>query len=73
MIEILRSEEIIKKVGGRFRLAALIQRRWVQLLQGERPLVPWEGLTEMEIIIREIVEGKIEAADPETGQDALRP
>jgi DNA-directed RNA polymerase subunit omega len=73
MIEILRSEEIIKKVGGRFRLAALIQRRWVQLLQGERPLVPWEGLTEMEIIIREIVEGKIEAADPEPGQEALRP
>jgi DNA-directed RNA polymerase subunit omega len=73
MIEILRSEEIIKKVGGRFRLAALIQRRWVQLLQGERPLVPWEGLTEMEIIIREIIEGKIEPADPETGQEALRP
>jgi DNA-directed RNA polymerase subunit omega len=61
MIEALRSDELIKKVGGKFKLTALIQRRWLQLLQGERPLVEdIEGLTEMEIVIREILEGKIE-------------
>jgi DNA-directed RNA polymerase subunit omega len=61
MIEALRSDELIKKVGGKFKLTALIQRRWLQLLQGERPLVrDIEGLTEMEVVIREILEGKIE-------------
>jgi DNA-directed RNA polymerase subunit omega len=61
MIEALRSDELIKKIGGKFKLTALIQRRWLQLLQGERPLVrDIEGLTDMEIIIREILEGKIE-------------
>jgi DNA-directed RNA polymerase subunit omega len=61
MIEVLRSGELAKKVGGRFKLAALMQRRWLQLLQGERPLVEdTGGLTDMEIIAREIAEGKIE-------------
>jgi DNA-directed RNA polymerase subunit omega len=61
MIEALRSDELIKKVGGKFKLTALIQRRWLQLLQGERPLVrDIEGLTDMEIVLREILEGKIE-------------
>lgn len=60
MIEELRHEELIRKVGGKFKLTALIQRRWVQLLQGERPLVPVEGRTEMEVIIDEILQDKIE-------------
>ena len=60
MIEALRNDDIIDKFGGRFKLAALIQRRWLQLLQGARPMVDPKGLTEMEVVIREIVEGKIE-------------
>lgn len=60
MIEALRHEEIIRKIGGRFKLTALIQRRWLQLLQGERPMVESDGLTEMEIILQEILEGKLE-------------
>ncbi len=39
MIEALRSEEIINKIGGRFKLTALIQRRMVEIMQGARPLV----------------------------------
>ena len=39
MIEELREEEIIKKVGGRFKLSTLIQKRLVQLNAGARPLV----------------------------------
>ncbi len=60
MIDILKSDEIINKIGGRFKLTALIQRRWLQLMQGARPMVETEGLTELEVVLKEIVEGKIE-------------
>ncbi len=39
MIEELREEEIVKKIGGRFKLSTLIQKRLVQLNGGARPLV----------------------------------
>lgn len=60
MIEGLRGDELIDKFGGRFKLAVLIQRRWRQLLQGARPMVDTEGLTEMEVVVQEILEGKID-------------
>lgn len=60
MIEALKNDDIVEKVGGQFKLAALIQRRWLQLLQGARPLVESRGLTQMEIIVKEILDGKIE-------------
>ena len=60
MIEAFRSDEIIEKVGGRFKLAALIQRRWVQLMQGARPMVDTKGLTDLEVVVKEILEGKVE-------------
>lgn len=60
MIEALKSEEIIRKVGGRFKLAALIQKRMVELMQGARPLVERrKGMTDMELAIQEILEDKI--------------
>jgi DNA-directed RNA polymerase subunit omega len=60
MIEALRSEEIIDKVGGRFKLTALIQKRLVELVHGARPLVERErGMTDMEVVIQEILEDKI--------------
>jgi len=62
MIEALKGDEIIRKLGGRFKLTALIQRRWMQLMQGARPMVETKGLTDLEVIVREIVEGKIEPA-----------
>lgn len=60
MIEALRNDDIIDKFGGRFKLCTLIQRRWLQILQGARPMVESKGLTEMEVVIKEILEGKIE-------------
>ena len=36
MIEALKGDEIAEKMGGRFKLCALIQRRLVQLMQGAR-------------------------------------
>lgn len=59
MIEALRNDEIIEKVGGRFKLTALIQRRWLELMRGARPLVDTTGKTPMEIVIDEILEGKV--------------
>jgi DNA-directed RNA polymerase subunit omega len=70
MIEALRNDEIIDKVGGRFKLAALIQRRWVQLMQGARPMVNTKGLTEMEVVVKEILEGKIAMELVEDGSEA---
>ncbi len=67
MISILKNDDIIDKVGGRFRLTALIQRRWLQLMQGARPMVDTTGLTDMEVVLKEIMEGKIEAIQP--GED----
>lgn len=59
MIEALKNDTIIKMVGGRFKLAALMQKRWVELMQGGRPLVECDNLTELDIIAKEILEGKI--------------
>ncbi len=60
MIEALKSDEIVRKVGGRFKLTALIQRRLRELIiDGARPLVEREGRTDLELIIQEILEDKI--------------
>lgn len=60
MLEELKSERLVKKVGGRFKLAALVQRRMVELLQGSRPLIDdCENLTQMEIVLQEILQDKI--------------
>jgi DNA-directed RNA polymerase subunit omega len=60
MLEELKSEEIVNKVGGRFKLAALIQKRMLELLQGSRPLIEnTEGKTMMEIVVQEILQDKI--------------
>lgn len=60
MIEALKSDEIVRKVGGRFKLTALIQKRMVELIQGSRPMVERKkGMTELELVIQEILEDKI--------------
>ncbi len=59
MIDALKSDDVINRVGGRFRLTALIQKRWLELLQGARPLVDPAGKTELEVVVEEIVQGKV--------------
>ncbi|HUU18978.1 MAG TPA: DNA-directed RNA polymerase subunit omega [Sedimentisphaerales bacterium] len=64
MIDELKSEEIINKVGGRFKLTALIQKRLGELLQGARPLIEDPaGKTMLEIVIQEILQDKITVDD----------
>ena len=60
MIEALKSEDIVKKVGGRFRLTALIQMRLAELVRGARPMVErTKGMTDMEVVIEEILQDMI--------------
>jgi len=69
MIEELRSEEILNKVGGKFRLTALVQRRISELLQGGRPLVKdIENKTMLEIVVQEILQDKIAVDDGTSGK-----
>lgn len=64
MIDELKSQNLIHKVGGRFKLAALVQKRLGELLQGSRPLIKeTEGKTMMEIVVQEILQDKIAADD----------
>ncbi len=61
MIEELKNNAIVDKVGGRFKLTSLIQKRMVELTQGARPLIEdTEGKTTMEIVVEEIKLDKIE-------------
>jgi DNA-directed RNA polymerase subunit omega len=60
MIEELKNTDIIDKVGGRFKLSALIQKRMLELMEGSRPLIEeTEGKTLMEIVVEEIKLDKI--------------
>jgi DNA-directed RNA polymerase subunit omega len=60
MIDELKSTELVNKVGGRFKLTALIQKRLGELMDGARPLIEdTEGMTQMEIVIQEILRDKI--------------
>ena len=64
MIEELKSEKIVNKVGGKFRLTALVQKRLGELLKGGRPLIKdIEGKTILEIVIQEILQDKIAIDD----------
>lgn len=59
MLEELKEEEIVNKVGGRFKLSTLIQKRLVQLNRGSRPLVENPSQNKMETVLQEILQDKI--------------
>ncbi len=59
MLDELKEEEIVKKVGGRFKLSTLIQKRLVALNQGAPQLVDMNTEDKMKIVIQEIIEDKI--------------
>ncbi|MGD9688804.1 MAG: DNA-directed RNA polymerase subunit omega [Phycisphaerales bacterium] len=69
MIEALKSDEIINKVGGRFKLCALIQRRIVQLMDGARPMVERDGRSDLELAVEEILLDKIKPEFDTTDPD----
>ena len=59
MLEELKEEEIVNKVGGRFKLSTLIQKRLVQLNQGSRALVNVDTHDRMQVVLQEIMQDKI--------------
>ena len=59
MLDELREEAIVNKVGGRFKLSTLIQKRLVALNGGSRPLVDLKTDNKLEIVIQEIIQDKI--------------
>ncbi len=59
MIDELKEEEIVNKVGGRFKLSTLIQNRMIALNQGARALVDGRGVDKMTMVIHEIMQDKI--------------
>jgi DNA-directed RNA polymerase subunit omega len=72
----LKGEQIVKNVGGRFKLTALIQHRMRELMDGARPLIERQGRSDLELAIEEISQGKItielgENTQPRKMQDAI--
>ena len=73
MLNIDKEEALIRKVGGKFALTTLLQRRMVELNRGAPPMVKMEreGHTLREIVCREILEEKIALAPREEETYAL--
>jgi DNA-directed RNA polymerase subunit omega len=59
MLEELKEEAIVNKVGGRFKLSTLIQKRLIALNKGAKPLVDLRTNDKMAIVIQEILQDKI--------------
>jgi DNA-directed RNA polymerase subunit omega len=74
MIEALKSDEIVNKVGGRFKLTALIQKRMIELMDGARPLVErTDNMTDLEVVVQEILQDKIAIDYEASGLDQPTP
>lgn len=74
MIDELKEEALINKVGGRFKLSTLIQKRLTMLSAGARPLVEVRGGERMQIVIQEILQDKIfldNTGNVATGEDEV--
>ena len=65
MIEALKSDDVVNKVGGRFKLAVLVQKRLVDVTFWAPLLVDRGEKTLMESVIQEVLEGKITLELPE--------
>ena len=59
MLDDLKEEAIVNKVGGRFKLSTLIQKRMVALNTGARPLVDMKNADKLTIVVQEILHDKI--------------
>ncbi|MFQ5424492.1 MAG: DNA-directed RNA polymerase subunit omega [Phycisphaerae bacterium] len=73
MLSAIKDEDIVNRVGGRFKLASLIQKRWKDLLFGARPMVEPGNMTLLQIAVQEIVEGKIEIDYDKSGIEPPKP
>ncbi len=72
MLDALRNEDLADRLGGRFRLASLLQKRWRDLMFGARPLVEPGKMTLLEVAVQELVDGKI-GIDYDKSEGLTRP
>jgi DNA-directed RNA polymerase subunit omega len=59
MLDEFREDDIVRKVGGRFKLSTLVQKRMVALNRGARALVDLQTRDLMQIVVAEILQNKI--------------
>lgn len=59
MLDDLKEESIVNKVGGRFKLSTLIQKRMVALNTGAKPLVDMKTSDKLAIVLQEILQDKV--------------
>ena len=59
MLDEFREDDIVRKVGGRFKLSTLVQKRMVALNRGARPLVDLQTRDHMQVVVAEILQNKI--------------
>ena len=69
-MDVERLERLTQKVGGRFRLTVLLQKRLVELVKGSPPLVDLPSNNFFEVALREIEEGRVELLRPWTNEEA---
>ncbi len=62
--EIREYETIAAKVGGKYKLAVLLQKRMAELMFGAPPLVENPTKDLFETALREVAEDKLTLADP---------
>ena len=59
MLDELKEEAIVNKVGGRFKLSTLIQKRMVALNMGAPPLIDAKNSDKLAIVLQESLHDKI--------------
>jgi len=62
-MDMLRKHEeelFISKIGGRFKLVSLLEKRYKELVFGSRPLVDTQSSDPLDILLAEVIEGKID-------------
>ncbi len=65
MLDIDLEDELVQRVGGKFALTSLLQKRMVELNRGDPPLIEVEDSDEVDnrlIACQEILQGKITLA-----------
>jgi DNA-directed RNA polymerase subunit omega len=59
MLDEFREDDIVRKVGGRFKLSTLVQKRMVALNRGAQALVDVPSRDLMETVVAEVKQDKI--------------
>lgn len=59
MLDDFREDDIVRKIGGRFKLSTLVQKRMVALNRGAQALVDLPTRDLMEIVVEEVKQDKI--------------